>query len=154
MALFGYHGALRAPVGNGCLNALKFGALAMSANVVSLNERRPSNRMRRQDKPAAPASSDPIFAAIERYKVAVAELETGDGSYLNEVEAALAEYALLDTVPTTLKGPRTKIALVINDQVLDDCLRHTTDNETLRDFLNTIYKSAHIIAGLPEPAAV
>jgi hypothetical protein len=85
-----------------------FGALAMSANVVSLNERRPRNRMRSQDKPAAPSSSDPIFAAIERYKVAVAELEKGDGSYLNEVEAALAEYALLDTVPTNAPGPANK----------------------------------------------
>jgi hypothetical protein len=53
-------------------------------------------------------------------------------------------------------GPgRVKISLFMNDKSLDGLLRHTEDNnETLRDFLNTIYKSAHIIAGLPEPAIV
>jgi hypothetical protein len=65
------------------------------------------------------------------------------------------QWALLETVPTTALGMRVKISLFMNDKSLDSYLRDTgEDNETLRNFLNTLYSSAHIIAGLPEPAIV
>jgi hypothetical protein len=118
----------------------------MSANIVKLGDfkgRGPGDQI---------TDADPIFAAIERYKKASAALDLED----QESQDAFvdAEFALVTTVPTTALGMRVKISLFMNDECLDGFIRETEGNATLRHFLNALYKSAHVIAGLPEPAIV
>jgi hypothetical protein len=119
----------------------------MSANVVNLFTGRGPWECSGNQPP-----EDPIFAAIERYKKTVAELDLEDQDSDDAFQEA--EWALLETVPTTALGMRVKIALFMNDTTLDSYLRDTDGNAPLRTFLNALYKSFHIIAGLPEPAII
>jgi hypothetical protein len=67
--------------------------------------------------------------------------EACDGAFLKRYDAM---QAVFEIVPTTLAGMRAKIDFAVSaDHVMDPL---TNDDETLRDFLNTLYKSANLLA--------
>jgi hypothetical protein len=97
----------------------------------------------------AAAEPDPIFAAIERYKSAVDTFNDFEGSESSPQHYALehafhqAQDALLEAVPTTLAGMKAKISFCMNDETFS---ASELPHELLHDFLNTLYKSACMMA--------
>jgi hypothetical protein len=104
--------------------------------------------------PEADADADPIFAALARYRAATDAFNAFDGPDDDRQNVALeaAYYAARDpafeTVPTTLAGMKAKISFFMNDKHMSEGLTGTETNEPLHDFLDTLYKSACIIAGV------
>jgi hypothetical protein len=111
---------------------------------------RPRQRRRRR-KPAL--NADPIFAALARYRAATDAFNAFDGDDDDPQNVALeaayykARDPAFETVPTTLAGMKAKISFVVNDEAMSEGLTGTETNEPLHDFLDTLYKSACIIAG-------
>jgi hypothetical protein len=99
------------------------------------------------------AEPDPIFAAIERWKEADAALaaairakddEAQDGACS---EVCNATMAVFKTVPTTLPGLRAKIDFALHADHVADLLVNGCEGDTvLRDFLDTLYQSARLLA--------
>lgn len=103
--------------------------------------------------PEAGAEHDPIFAALARYRAATDAFNAfrGDDDDPQNVALEEAYYEARDpafeTVPTTLAGMKAKISFFMNDEDMSEGLTGPETNEPLRDFLDTLYKSACIIAG-------
>jgi hypothetical protein len=57
-----------------------------------------------------------------------------------------AQQAVFATVPTTLAGFRAKIDFAMSVDFVTDSLTSTETNESLGDFLETLYKSAQCLA--------
>ena len=114
---------------------------------------------------AACAEPDPIFAAIEQWKEACAiEQACKDArDYENlprlEQAAEAAEnerintvYAVFETVPTTLVGMRAKIDFAFSEDYITDLLVNNVEGEdTVRDFLDTLYEAAGLLAVRSSP---
>jgi hypothetical protein len=102
---------------------------------------------------AAVAEPDPIFAAIERWKEMDAALaaairakddEAQDGAC---AEVCNATMAVFKTVPTTLPGFRAKIDFALHADHVAELLVNGWEGDTvLRDFLDTLYQSARLLA--------
>ncbi len=54
--------------------------------------------------------------------------------------------AVFETVPTTLVGLRAKIDFAMSADYVTECLTTTETDEPLRNFLDTLYASARLIA--------
>jgi hypothetical protein len=84
-------------------------------------------------------SADPAYAAIRRYRAAMAVFNAYNGpedEHHDELERAF----FADVVPTTVDGFKTKVATFLA------CFDGVT-KDGLESFLNTLCKSACIIAG-------
>jgi hypothetical protein len=97
------------------------------------------------------AEPDPIFAVIDRHRAATDAFNAFDGPDDEPQNIALekayhkARDLLFETVPTTLAGMKAKISYLMSDEWLADGLTSTL---ALREFLDSIYKSAFIIAAV------
>jgi uncharacterized protein (DUF1501 family) len=101
---------------------------------------------------AQAAEPDPIFTAIARYRAACDAFNAFNGPEDGPQRAALeqafheATGPALDTVPTTLAGMKAKIDFITQDEETSEYLTSPGTNEPLRDFLNTLYESARLLA--------
>ena len=75
-------------------------------------------------------------------------LDAADAAFEKRMEA---QNAVFEIVPTTLVGMRAKIEFAMRQDFVRDVLMNST-NECLYDFLDTLYRSAAVISGLPTPA--
>ena len=122
------------------------------ANTNGEGDWRLSSRSARLNEP------DPIFAAIEVWKKALAveeklyraqrnatreELEDlEDAAYDAASERIESMGAVFGTVPTTLAGLRAKIDFAGTVDHVTETLQQTHDPERLKDFLETLYECA------------
>jgi hypothetical protein len=95
---------------------------------------------------------DPIFAAIEHWKEALAAEKAafhthGDGSDTASTARIEAMHNVFGTVPTTLAGMRAKIDFATSVDHVTECITDSEDTDRLRNFLETLYESAQLIAG-------
>jgi hypothetical protein len=102
---------------------------------------------------------DPIYAAIERWKEAVAVEDEafrahGDGDETATDARIEAMHDIFNTMPTTMDGMRAKIDFAMSVDDVTDCLRYSESAEPLGNFLQTLYASAWLIAGQSASASV
>jgi hypothetical protein len=116
----------------------------------------------RNVRPWSPSSDaykpepDLIFAALKAFDAAV-EVENAGYEARNEDAADKAfeqrwsaMLNVVETVPTTLAGMRAKIEFATSVDYVFEAL--VDDEERVHAFLDTLYRSAAVIAGLPAPA--
>jgi hypothetical protein len=120
-------------------------ALAVpAAAVAAANVAMPASTLSEQSTQA-----DPIVAAIERWKEAVAIADSSsDEEAFDDAAGAVTEatYAIFKTVPTTLAGMRAKIDFAFSVDHVSELLLNNTADDIPRCFIETLYEGARLMA--------